>query len=138
MYQAIVVGTDGSETAAIAVSHATELAKLTGATLHIVSAYPFEAVDIGKAAESERICSRAWAEAEREGVKVQTHVRAGDAADVLIAAVEETRADLLVLGNRGMTGMKRFVLGSVPNKVSHRSPCNLLIVDTTSASAGSG
>jgi nucleotide-binding universal stress UspA family protein len=43
---------------------------------------------------------------------------------------ENVGADLVVVGNRGMSGVRRFVLGSVPNKVSHHSPCNLLIVDT--------
>jgi nucleotide-binding universal stress UspA family protein len=64
-------------------------------------------------------------------VAVQTHTRAGDPADVLVAAANEFGADLVVVGNRGMSGVRRFVLGSVPNKVSHHCPCSLLIVDTT-------
>src|SRR5271165_4785842 len=149
MYQVIVVGADGSETAAVAVKHAARLAKLTGATLHIVYAYQvvstssvamagslapwtddFETVNSGIAAESELVCERAAEQARREGVNVQTHARAGDPADMLIAVADQLDADLLVVGNRGMTGMRRFVLGSVPNKVSHHCPCSLLIVET--------
>lgn len=136
----------------MAVHHATELAKLTGATLHIVYAYQIvstshvamattfttwiddvEGVNQGIAAESELICSHAAAEAHREGLTVVTHARTGDPADVLVAVAEELGADLLVIGNRGMTGVRRFVLGSVPNKVSHHCPCNLLIVETSPA-----
>jgi nucleotide-binding universal stress UspA family protein len=57
-------------------------------------------------------------------------VRSGDPANALIDVAEAVGADLIVVGNRGMEGKKRFVLGSVPNKVSHHCPCSLLIVDT--------
>ncbi len=63
-------------------------------------------------------------------MKVETHPLNGDPADALLATAEQVHADLIVVGNRGMSGMKRFVLGSVPNKVSHHCPCSLLIVDT--------
>jgi nucleotide-binding universal stress UspA family protein len=150
MYDVIIVGTDGSDTAAVAVEHATRLAASTGATLHIVHVYQtvstgqiamaatagaatgdFEEANAGSAADSERICQRAATNAQREGVKVETHARPGDAGDVLVGIAEEVGADLLVIGNRGMSGVRRFVLGSVPNKVSHHCPCSLLIVDTT-------
>jgi nucleotide-binding universal stress UspA family protein len=142
MYRVIVVGTDGSETAAVAVHHATGLAKLTGATLHIVHAYPRilpastddpEGVIASIAAAGEFVCERAAAEALSEGVRVETHARRADAADLLIDVAEKLGADLLVVGNRGMSGVRRFVLGSVPNKVSHHCPCSLLIVSTTPA-----
>jgi nucleotide-binding universal stress UspA family protein len=79
------------------------------------------------------VCGDAAEEAKRAGVRVETHARPGDPADVLVDVAEEVGADLLVIGNRGMTGVKRFVLGSVPNKVSHHAPCSLLIVDTGSS-----
>jgi nucleotide-binding universal stress UspA family protein len=44
---------------------------------------------------------------------------------------EERGSDLIVVGNKGMTGAKRFLLGSVPNKVSHHAPCSVLIIRTT-------
>ena len=62
---------------------------------------------------------------------VETFARQGDAADAILDVAEEQRADLIVVGNRGMTGAKRFLLGSVPNKVSHHAPCSVLIVRTT-------
>ena len=153
MYNAIVVGTDGSGTADLAVEHATELAKLTGATLHIVHAYQglsksmvggtsasggprinVASVNAEIAAMADDVCAGATAVAERASVKYETHVLAGDPADALIAAAGQVDADLVVVGNRGMSGKRRHVLGSVPNKVSHHCPCSLLIVDTTSGS----
>jgi nucleotide-binding universal stress UspA family protein len=62
---------------------------------------------------------------------VETFARQGDAADAILDVAEEQRTDLIVVGNRGMTGAKRFLLGSVPNKVSHHAPCSVLIVRTT-------
>jgi nucleotide-binding universal stress UspA family protein len=149
MYQAIIVGTDGSATAGIAVERATELAKLTGATLHIVNAYqPLTraligatstttgpTIDVGQVnsgieAVAREVCNHAASGAERAGVTVETHAIPGDAADVLVSAAKNVNADLVVVGSRGMSGVRRFVLGSVPNKVSHHCPCSLLIVDT--------
>jgi nucleotide-binding universal stress UspA family protein len=83
-------------------------------------------------ARSKLICDRASARAEQAGVKCESHVVPGDAADALVDVAEQLGADLIVIGNRGMTGVRRFVLGSVPNKVSHHCPCSLMIVDTRS------
>jgi nucleotide-binding universal stress UspA family protein len=144
----IVVGTDGSDTASLAVEQAIGLAKATGAALDVVTAY--EAA-IGRALSTEEraevpgdvqyelnplqevnlILDRAAGAAEREGVTVTTYPREGDPADVLLDVAEETGADLVVVGNKGMTGAKRFLLGSVPNKVSHHAPCSVYIVRTT-------
>jgi nucleotide-binding universal stress UspA family protein len=68
--------------------------------------------------------------AERE-VECSPHSRQGDPADAILDVAEETSADLIVVGNKGMTGAKRFLLGSVPNKVSHHAPCSVLIIRTT-------
>jgi nucleotide-binding universal stress UspA family protein len=78
------------------------------------------------------LLEQAAAEARDAGVAdVDTFARQGDAADAIIDVAEEVRSDLIVVGNRGMTGAKRFLLGSVPNKVSHHAPCSVLIVRTT-------
>ena len=146
MYKVIVVGTDGSGRANVAVREALAMAKSVGATLHIVHAVRTtsmamlgaEFTDLAAIAasntamhdEGSRICARAATDAGREGVSAQIHNVEGDPADVLIQVAEATNADLVVIGNRGMTGVKRFVLGSVPNKVSHHCPCSLLIVNT--------
>ena len=63
--------------------------------------------------------------------EVDTVARVGDAADAIVDVAEEQRCDLIVVGNKGMTGATRFLLGSVPNKVSHHAPCSVLIVRTT-------
>jgi nucleotide-binding universal stress UspA family protein len=152
MYKRIVVGTDGSAGANMAVDTAVQLARLTGAALHIVSAHkttsahqfaaapevglPLEAIAASNEAirsESLRVCEEAAAHATSAGVAAETYCLAGDAADALLKIAQDADCDLLVVGNRGMSGMRRFVLGSVPNKLSHQSPTNLLIVDTSAA-----
>ena len=66
------------------------------------------------------------------GVKqVETFAREGDPADAILDVAEETKADLIVVGNKGMTGARRYLLGSVPNNVSHHAPCSVIIVRTT-------
>jgi nucleotide-binding universal stress UspA family protein len=144
----IVVGTDGSDTASVAVQQAVELAKATGASLDVVSAFepatspqlaPEERVEVPGDVQyevSERqgvniVLDRAAGEAEKAGVSVTTHAREGDPSDALLDVAEEAGADLLVVGNKGMTGAARFLLGSVPNKVSHHAPCSVYIVRTT-------
>lgn len=123
VYERILVGTDGSPTAAIAVDRAVEVAAATGAELTILSA-----------GDGERPRTVVDAEAARHaesGVHIVTKTAAGDAASVLVEAAERGQFDLLVVGNKGMTGASRFFLGSVPNKVSHHAPVALLIVRTT-------
>ncbi len=147
VFGSIVVGTDGSDTAAKAVRHAIGLALELGSRLKIVSAYePASDQRLhGKQASvpsdpqwalSPRsdvlaLLAAAHAEAEQAGVAVETFARQGDAADAILDVAEEQRADLIVIGNKGMTGAKRFLLGSVPNKVSHHAPCSVLIIRTS-------
>ena len=69
--------------------------------------------------------------ASAAGVEAEVHARQGSPADAILDVAEETGADLIVVGNKGMTGAERFLLGSVPNKVSHHAPCSVLIVRTT-------
>ena len=69
--------------------------------------------------------------AQEAGVEVDTHPREGDPADAILDVAEEIGADLIVVGNKGMTGARRFLLGSVPNKISHHAPCSVYIVRTT-------
>ncbi|MGH2743973.1 MAG: universal stress protein [Thermoleophilaceae bacterium] len=144
MFSSIVVGTDGSDTADMALRRAIELAGLTGAKLHVVSAYDpsparvggnqpvAEATEwsVGSDFKVEAVLQRAQEEAGAGSVEFEVHAPKGDAADSLIAAAKEQDADLIVLGSRGMRGARR-VLGSVPNKVSHHAPCDVLIVQTT-------
>ena len=147
MFGSLVVGTDGSETANEAVNQATELAQKLGAKVHLVSAY--EPVPEGRLREERQSIPEdlQWMVNPREdvdatleeaakglretGVDVQTHAREGDPADAILDVAEEQGADLIVVGNKGMTGAKRFLLGSVPNKVSHHAPCSVMIIRTT-------
>ena len=147
MFSRIVVGTDGSDTAKQAVREATELAKQTGASLDVVSAFdPVPASrlreerlqapsDIEHAVNPQEDVNAILTEAEKEisgaGVPVRKFARQGEAADAILDVAEEEDADLIIVGNKGMTGAKRFLLGSVPNKVSHHAPCSVLIVRTT-------
>ena len=147
MFTRIVVGTDGSETAAEAVRQAVDLAKLAGASLSIVSAYapiPERKVkdqqrdapadvqyELGPREDVNLVLDAAAADARKEGIEVQTHPVEGDPAEAILNVAEETKADLIVVGNRGMTGARRFILGSVPNNISHHAPCSVIIVRTT-------
>jgi nucleotide-binding universal stress UspA family protein len=147
VFTRIVVGTDGSETAGEAVRQAVDLAKLAGATLSIVSAYapirerkvkdqqrdapPDVQYEIGPREDVNLVLDAAAAEARKEGIEVQTHPIEGDPAEAILKVAEETDADLIVVGNKGMTGARRFLLGSVPNNISHHAPCSVIIVRTT-------
>jgi nucleotide-binding universal stress UspA family protein len=144
MFSSIVVGTDGSASAAEAVARAADLARLCGATLHVLTAYrPVSElvfnpealpVDIGSLVNPQQdateICEAVAKKAAADGVKVEAHVCPGGAAEALIELAEKTNADLIIVGNRGMKG-KRRLLGSVPNSVAHHAPCNVMIVSTT-------
>ena len=124
MYTKILVGTDGSKTAARAVERAVDVARASGATLTIFSAAHADKGEQVVAAEAQRHAA--------SGVTIDTKVVDGEPVESLIDAARNGGYDLLVMGNRGMTGVTRFLrLGSVPNKVSHHLPCSLLIVKTT-------
>jgi nucleotide-binding universal stress UspA family protein len=148
MFATIVVGTDGSETATTAVRYAIDLARELGARLLVVSAYEPVSENRLRRESVEVPSDLQWMINPREDVlalleqaredahaggleQMETFARQGDAADAILDVAEEQRADLIVVGNRGMTGAKRFLLGSVPNKVSHHAPCSVLIVRTT-------
>ncbi|CAN5586745.1 universal stress protein [soil metagenome] len=147
MFGSIVVGTDGSATAREAVRQATELAGKLGAKVYLVSAY--EPVPEGRLRGERQIVPddlqwminpredvestlEAGAESMKDaGIDVETVPREGDPADAILDVAEEKDADLIVVGNKGMTGAKRFLLGSVPNKISHHAPCSVMIIRTT-------
>jgi nucleotide-binding universal stress UspA family protein len=147
MIKSIVVGTDGSETARKAVTEAVELARELGARLDLVSAYePVRNQRLREEARQvpgdlqwmvnpledvEATLAEAAEEVRAAGVQVETFPREGDPADAILDVAEERKSDLIVVGNKGMTGAKRFVLGSVPNKVSHHAPCSVMIIRTT-------
>jgi nucleotide-binding universal stress UspA family protein len=146
MYRSILVGIDGSPTASEALARASRLAQQWDAELHIVSAYTdptfLTAVDPAAAAglgtdgiepalkEGADDLLRKGVEAAA-GARVTTHAVNGEASDVLIDMAESLGCDLIIVGNRGMRGGKRILLGSVPNRVAHHAGCDVLIVHTT-------
>jgi nucleotide-binding universal stress UspA family protein len=152
MFRSVVVGTDGSTTARTAVRAAAQLAAMSGADLHIVCAYRSAAwitsfcaegyavgmptVDIasvarGVAEDARRVLEQAQKDAAGIGVDAMTHAIASDPCDALCRIATLLDADLVVVGDRGMSGASRM-FGSVPNKVTHHAPCSVLVVDTTS------
>jgi nucleotide-binding universal stress UspA family protein len=145
MFSTIVVGTDGSETAARAVALAVRLADRTGATLHVASAYKDPATSItvahgGTVAVPDSSLTASALKTATEQmladvaitlghVTVVTHAVVGAPADALVSLAESVGADLIVVGSKGMKGARRL-LGSVPNSVAHRAPCHVIIAKT--------
>jgi nucleotide-binding universal stress UspA family protein len=143
MFKSVLVATDGSQTAAEAVRVAIELGTIFEATLHVVNIYrpsaattlavapvtiPAEVVELGEDARThvESVATLA----RQKGLAAKSHVASGDPANQIVGIAKDHGVDLIVVGNRGMRGLKR-VLGSVPNAVAHRAPCAVLIVNTT-------
>jgi nucleotide-binding universal stress UspA family protein len=141
----ILVGTDGSATAGVAVQRATEIAAGVGARLQIVSAFAAAPGTVAAAGDREgplwarnpsredvvALLAGATERARAAGVsEVETFARLGDAADAILDVAEEQSSNLIVVGDKGLTGATRFLLGSVPTKISHHAPCSVLIVRT--------
>jgi nucleotide-binding universal stress UspA family protein len=141
MLGTVAVGTDGSATAAEAVGMAADLARQFEAKLVLLSAYK-DSPDVPKqrtgsaevewissdSARVREILARTEDELRRQGIDCATRADDGDPADVLVQLAGECGADLLVIGNKGM---HRRMLGSVPNTVTHKAPCSVLVVKTT-------
>jgi nucleotide-binding universal stress UspA family protein len=145
MYRSILVGTDCTDTAAVAVEHAAQLAQAVGATLHVVSVYREPATvsmaQVGFGSGQHEV----WAEAAYEdrqlqvaaittrlrdrGLNVIGHVERGDPAGAIISVAREIDADLIVVGSRGMSGLRRLI-GSVPNALAHAKAFHVLVVRT--------
>jgi len=142
MISTIAVGTDGSASATKAVAMAAEIARRFDAKLILVSAFQDSGgapLDRDSASEEvqwvfsssarvREILDRSAQDLQRAGLECSTLVDEGDPAEVLVRLADECGADVLVIGNRGM---QRRVLGSVPNTVTHKAPCSVLVVKTT-------
>ena len=142
----IVVGTDGSPTANLAVRRAAAMAKVFGAELRVLSAHreasrgglwagatpPDQTWLATASAAAQEIAEKAAALARELGVaETSARSRANDPAEAILDEAEEWKADMIIVGSRGMRSASRFVLGSVPNKIAHHAPCDVLIVDTS-------
>jgi nucleotide-binding universal stress UspA family protein len=140
MFKIVLVGADSSVTASRAVATAVELVKAVGGTLHVVTAYKPEPAHVDKLPDEffDRITDPADLLLEQlrsgiseAGVEARYYPAAGDAAEAIVRVADQVGADLIVVGNKGMKGVRR-VLGSVPNSVAHHANCSVLIVDTVS------
>ena len=142
MFSTVVVGADDSSTARQAVVVAADVAQNGGGALHIVTAYDPKSVHAEALPDELRYSAgehpaeallRRLSELVRErGLEPIVHAAEGDPVDAIVAVAESVDADLIVVGNKGMKGVRR-VLGSVPNSVAHKAPCSVLIADTTAA-----
>ena len=141
MISTVAVGTDGSATADEAVRQAADIARRYGAKLVLLSAFQSSRgspTDAGKdielqwasnpSAQLATLLERTEARLRQEGIECETLTDEGDPGDVLVRLASECGADMLVIGNKGM---KRRVLGSVPNTVAHKADCSVLVVKTT-------
>ena len=133
----IVVGTDGSETAERAVDRAGAIARAFGGVpVHVVSVYSDDETPLvgagkqGDQAHAQRNIDRAQEQLAKQGVESEADISNQEAGRALVATADEQHAQMIVVGNRGMTGAKR-VLGSIPNYVSHHAHCDVVIVRTT-------
>ncbi len=143
MYSTIVVGTDGSPTAEVAIERAGQLAALCGASVHLVHGCGGQIAMTDPAmmasvviteddiTQLENRLEEQIVELRNQAVDVTVHVVTSSGPDAVLSLADKLDADLIVVGNRGMTSKKRFILGSVPNAVSHHAPCSVLIVHTT-------
>jgi len=140
MLSTVAVGVDASSTAGEAVKMAVELARRFEAELVLLSAYPRGDAHEGHGSDAERDWATSGPARQREvlarreddlrghGVRCRTLIGEGDAGDVLVRLAKECSADILVVGSKGM---ERRVLGSVPNTVTHKAGCSVLVVKTT-------
>jgi ubiquinone biosynthesis protein len=135
----VMVGTDRSETAERAVRWAAALAERYAAELHVVQVVvPLHPADTEHGA-AEITRARAAADelqvyaTQLAGHRGRAHVVIDDdPAIAIVNATEEHEIDVLVVGNAGMAGRKEFLLGNVPNRISHNARCTVIIVNTTS------
>jgi nucleotide-binding universal stress UspA family protein len=144
MIKTVAVGTDGSDTAAKAVEFAMDLAARYEAKIVFLSAYRPVSDDrlkresrdapedvqwqINPAEDVEPTLREAKETADERGLDAVTEAKEGDPSRVLVDLADKHNADVLVIGNKGM---QRKVLGSVPNTVSHKANCSVVIVKTT-------
>ena len=144
MYERIVVGTDGSKRALDAVRTAGELAGLATASVHVVAAcQPYSSAELSRIQrelpeEYHDLVSPQLDARDRLGeatallpssLEITQHEMSGDPADSILAVAQSVKADLIVVGARGIGAVERFVRGSVSTKVAHHSTCDVLIVE---------
>ncbi|HUB72350.1 MAG TPA: universal stress protein [Acidimicrobiales bacterium] len=138
MFKTVLVAADSSVTASRAVTTAVELVKSLGGDLHVVTAYDPDSVKVDKLPDeyidrvrdpADLLLEKLRGSISEAGVQAKYYPAAGDPADAIVKVADHINADLIIVGNKGMKGVRR-VLGSVPNSVAHKANCSVLIVDT--------
>ena len=140
-YSTIVVGTDGSKSSMLAVERAAKIAAAFNATLVIGCAYYETKEDASKTLRQDSVTvlgtdpaqenlDKATEHARAMGAPTQTAIRPGTPVEALMSIVNETNADLLIVGNRGINSLTGRLLGSVPADVARQSDCDVMIVHT--------
>jgi len=141
MFKTVVVGADDSSTARQAVVAAAQVARMSGGQLHIVTSYDPRSVRLEDLPPEFRLTALHPADAllnnlseiaREHGVEPEVHPAASAPVEAVVGAAEQCHADLIVVGNKGMKGVRR-VLGSIPNSIAHEAHCSVLIVDTVGA-----
>jgi nucleotide-binding universal stress UspA family protein len=142
VFKTVVVGADDSATAREAVMIAADVAQSGGGKLHIVTAYDPKSVRVEELPAELRyavgdhpadvLLARLSELVSEHGLEPVVHATEGDPVDAIVRIAEQVEADLIVVGNKGMKGVRRM-LGSVPNSVAHKAPCSVLIADTVGA-----
>jgi nucleotide-binding universal stress UspA family protein len=138
MFSTVAVGTDGSATAGEAVARAAEIARRFDAKLVLLSATEGRGTSpdadpelqwaTNSTARVTAILDQLAHDLGEEGLEVETRAEEGDPGETLVRLADEAGAELLVIGNKGM---ERRMLGSVPNTVTHKAGCSVLVVKTT-------
>jgi len=140
MFKQVLVAADASVTASKAVETAVELVKALGGELHVVTAYDPGAVKLEKLPDeyidrvtdpADLLLEKLRASVSAQGVEAKYYPAAGEPSEAIVTVADKIGADLIIVGNKGMKGVRR-VLGSVPNSVAHKANCSVLIVDTVS------
>ncbi len=139
-YRNIVIATDGSENSQRAISYGIEIAKLSGATVHalyVVDTSSFSSIPMDAGweemyeilrKEGEKAIFEVKERGEVAGVKVREVLSEGHPSTEIINFAEKNDIDLIVMGTLGKTGLDRFLLGSVAEKVVRNSKVPVLVV----------
>jgi nucleotide-binding universal stress UspA family protein len=134
VFSNIVVGLDPSATSHDACRQGADLAKASGAVVHLVTSFADSArggIEISEERRRAEAMLQSMAdEVDPTGRRVTTHALTSRPATAIVDIADHVQADLVVVGNKGAHGARR-VLGSVASAVTNEAPCSVLIVKTT-------
>ncbi len=126
MYKRILVAMDSSDLAKKALSKAIDLAKLINSEIYVVNVIKKE--NPHTTAQAEEIMSDAKEYAEAQGMGVETFIKTGESPDEIVFLAMDKKVDLIVLGSRGETGVRRILIGSTAQEVIRFARCSVLVV----------